>query len=144
MKYTVVPATNVLVIRNGKILLSRRKNTAWLDGHLCLPGGHVEKDETPRQALVREIQEELGVTVREDDLKFVCTAYCTSIPEAYVSFEFQLINTDYDFINNEPDKCAELIWADMDSLPEKTINRFKMIIEDGYDGKGSTYIVTPD
>lgn len=143
MKYTVAPATNVLVIRDGKVLLSRRANTNWLNGHLCLPGGHIEEGEKPQQALIREIQEELGVTVREDELKFFCTAYSTSKPMGYASFEFQLINNDYRFINNEPNKCSELIWADIDSLPEETIERFRMVIEDGYK-RGLPYIITDD
>lgn len=143
MKYTVAPATNVLVIRDGKVLLSRRANTDWLNGHLCLPGGHVEEGETPHQALIREIKEELGVTVRENELKFICSVYSTSTPTGYASFEFQLVNTSYNFINNEPDKCSELVWADLDSLPEETIERFRMVIEEGYQ-QGSSYIVTDD
>lgn len=143
MKYTVAPATNVLIIRDGKVLLSRRANTSWLNGHLCLPGGHVEEGETPQQALIREIKEELGVTVREDELKFLCSVYSTSKPTGYASFEFQLLNKSYDFINNEPDKCSELVWADIDSLPKETIERFRMVIEEGYK-KGSSYIITDD
>ena len=131
------------MIRDGKVLLSRRANTNWLNGHLCLPGGHVEEGETPQRALIREIEEELGVAVREDELKFLCSVYCTSKPTGYASFEFQLLNNSYDFINNEPDKCSELIWADIDSLPKETIGRFRRVIEDGYK-KGLRYIVTDD
>ena len=44
-------------VQDGKILLCRAKGGATT----YLPGGHVEFGETGRQALVREVKEELGV-----------------------------------------------------------------------------------
>ena len=44
-------------VQNGKILLCRAKGGATT----YLPGGHIEFGETGRQALVREVKEELGV-----------------------------------------------------------------------------------
>ena len=44
-------------VRNGKLLLCRAKGGA----STYLPGGHIEFGETGRQALVREVKEELGV-----------------------------------------------------------------------------------
>ena len=143
MKHLIAPAVNVLIIKDDRILMSRRANTGWLDGHLCLPGGHVEKDETPTQTMVREMREELGVEVGEDELEFVCVVYSTSSPVVYSSYEFRLMNTDYDFINTEPEKCSELVWVSIDALPEETIDRFRSVIEIGYKKK-QPYIVTAD
>ena len=143
MKHLIAPAVNVLIIKDDRILMSRRANTGWLDGHLCLPGGHVEKDETPTQTMVREMREELGVEVGEDELEFVCVVYSTSSPVVYSSYEFRLMNTDYVFINTEPEKCSELVWVSIDALPEETIDRFRSVIEIGYKKK-QPYIVTAD
>ena len=44
-------------VQEGKILLCRAKGGATT----YLPGGHVEFGETGRQALVREVEEEMGV-----------------------------------------------------------------------------------
>ena len=44
-------------MQDGKILLCRAKGGATT----YLPGGHIEFGETGRQALVREVKEELGV-----------------------------------------------------------------------------------
>lgn len=41
----------------SKVLLSQ-----YSGDHYGLPGGHIEKDETPDQAISRELQEELGLT----------------------------------------------------------------------------------
>jgi 8-oxo-dGTP diphosphatase len=51
-----------LLIREGKILAVSRK-----DNHsdLGLPGGKIEPGETPEQALIRELMQEIGVRPKE-------------------------------------------------------------------------------
>ncbi len=54
------------VIRNslGQVLLARRPTSHPIAGGLWeFPGGKVEPGEKPEDALIREIQEELGVTI---------------------------------------------------------------------------------
>jgi len=53
------------VIQNAtqEILISRRKSNAHLGGLLEFPGGKVEKNETPADALRRELSEELNIDV---------------------------------------------------------------------------------
>ncbi|MEE4376804.1 MAG: NUDIX hydrolase [Candidatus Competibacteraceae bacterium] len=43
-----------------KILLTRRNIQPFKD-HWCLPGGHIDADETARHAIVREVKEEVGL-----------------------------------------------------------------------------------
>lgn len=135
MKHLVVPSVNVYIIRDGKVLLSRRANTGWLDGHLCAPGGHVEKGETPLIAMQREIKEELGTKVAANDLEFVCVAARNSSPAEYVAYEFVLRDKNYPFHNAEPSKCSELVWADLNNLPSELIPDFRDIIDQGILGK---------
>lgn len=48
--------------RDGQVLLARRTATkTWCPNAWDLPGGHLDGDETPRRALVREVREELAV-----------------------------------------------------------------------------------
>lgn len=54
-----VPAVAGLVEYNGKVLLVR--NTKLPKGSFSLVTGYLERDETPEQGIVREIQEELGL-----------------------------------------------------------------------------------
>lgn len=50
--------------RPSSVLAARRTRPPALAGRWELPGGKVEPDESPEDALHREIAEELGVTVR--------------------------------------------------------------------------------
>lgn len=61
----------VAVIKSGdQILLIRRKKIdgdPW-SGHIALPGGHVETDETIEQGVLREIREEISLCYSENDI----------------------------------------------------------------------------
>ena len=53
----------VITDARGRLLLARRDGTSDLAGLWEFPGGKLEPGETPEQALVRELQEELDITV---------------------------------------------------------------------------------
>ena len=50
-----------VVVRDGRVLLTRRRADTHLGGMWEFPGGKVETGEDPAEALVREMKEELGV-----------------------------------------------------------------------------------
>lgn len=53
-----------IIAEGSRLLAIRRAAGVAKGGAWCFPGGHVELRETPRQAIVRELFEELGVHVR--------------------------------------------------------------------------------
>ncbi len=56
----------LIIERDGKILLVRvRDNVLWY-----LPGGTIEPGETAQEALVREVSEELGVSLIPETIEF--------------------------------------------------------------------------
>lgn len=57
---TLVVAAAV-IIEDGRVLLTQRKSGAHLAGAWEFPGGKVEAGEDPRDALARELREELGI-----------------------------------------------------------------------------------
>ena len=48
-----------------EVLLARRKANQHQGGLWEFPGGKVESGEAPREALIRELNEEIGITARE-------------------------------------------------------------------------------
>lgn len=70
-------AAIILENDNGELLLYLRDNKPEIPfpNHWDLIGGHVEDGETPEEALVREVKEELGYDLEEYSFfkKFICT-----------------------------------------------------------------------
>ena len=62
MKITRVAAA-VILREDGSFLLGRRAPGTYYPGYWEFPGGKVEAGETPHDALVRELAEELGIEV---------------------------------------------------------------------------------
>ena len=54
-----------VIVRGGRVLLSRRPPGKHLAGLWEFPGGKVEDGETPEAALAREVREELGVEIAD-------------------------------------------------------------------------------
>ncbi|MEO1103473.1 MAG: (deoxy)nucleoside triphosphate pyrophosphohydrolase [Pseudomonadota bacterium] len=61
-------AAALLVDAQGQVLISQRPQGKAMAGLWEFPGGKVEPGETPEAALVRELDEELGITVAAADL----------------------------------------------------------------------------
>ena len=60
-----------VVLDGDRFLVERRGLDEKLDpGIVCLPGGHVRKNESREEALKRELREELGIMV--NGLRFIC------------------------------------------------------------------------
>jgi 8-oxo-dGTP diphosphatase len=64
---TLVVSAAVL-IEDGRVLLSQRKKGSHLSGAWEFPGGKVEPGEDPRDTLVRELAEELGIEVTPGEI----------------------------------------------------------------------------
>jgi len=61
-------AACALIDRDGRVLLARRPEGKRMAGLWEFPGGKLDPGETPEAALIRELQEELGIDVSADCL----------------------------------------------------------------------------
>lgn len=58
----LVDCASFILVKGNKFLAEKRSMTKKVDpGAIEIPGGHFEGNETPEQALEREVQEELSV-----------------------------------------------------------------------------------
>ena len=68
-KPIVLVVAVALIDKQRRVLLAQRPAGKKMAGLWDFPGGKVEDNETPEQALVRELHEELGITVDIEDLE---------------------------------------------------------------------------
>ncbi len=74
-------AACALVDSDNRILLAQRPQGKELAGLWEFPGGKIEPGETPEETLIRELQEELGITTR-----IPCLAPLTFASHTYETF----------------------------------------------------------
>ncbi len=80
---TVIPVVAAALIRpDGQILLQRRRLGKAHGGLWEFPGGKIEPGESPESALIREIEEELGVLLDPDSLVPLAFASDSAQPPA--------------------------------------------------------------
>ena len=80
MKLLLVVAC-ALIDADNRVLVTQRPEGKALAGLWEFPGGKLEAGERPEPALIRELAEELGITVKED-----CLAPLTFASYAYPEF----------------------------------------------------------
>ena len=80
MKLLLVVAA-ALVDADHRVLIAQRPKGKTLGGLWEFPGGKINPDERPEEALIRELHEELGVTVKEP-----CLAPLTFASHRYDEF----------------------------------------------------------
>ena len=78
---TVFVAACALIDSDGRVLLAQRPPGKPMEGLWEFPGGKVEADERPEETLIRELKEELNVTVSEP-----CLAPLTFASHIYPDF----------------------------------------------------------
>ena len=78
---TVLVSAVALIDRDSRVLLAQRPEGKSMAGLWEFPGGKIEPGETPEAALVRELNEELGIDTWES-----CLAPLTFASHSYEDF----------------------------------------------------------
>jgi 8-oxo-dGTP diphosphatase len=119
---------HLFLFKGNQILLLRRYQTGYMDGHYSVPAGHLDGKETVRMAGTREALEEIGVRINPAEMVFAGVFHRHEDDER-VDFFVHVRNWSGEPVNAEPGKCDELLWADLDNLPENTVPYVRRGIE---------------
>lgn len=95
----------------------------YLDNQYDLPGGHLEPGEDLYDAMIREAKEEIGITIKRENMQIVHIYHHFS--KDVLKFVFKVTNYSGEIKNLEPEKCKEIRWIDINNLPENTIKGIK-------------------
>lgn len=119
-KYRNPSAAYAIIVNDEKILLQKRKGSlsGYWDMAAC---GHIEEAESMKEALVRELYEEIGLDVSIENLNFV-----TMIHSYYDDYKYSYYNGYFlvEAYKGQPTikelaEIEELSWFSFDNLPEK-------------------------
>jgi len=78
---TVLVVACALIDSDGRVLIAQRPEGKMMAGLWEFPGGKVEAGERPEESLIRELNEELGIVVKE-----ACLAPLTFASHVYPDF----------------------------------------------------------
>ncbi|MEM6710359.1 MAG: NUDIX domain-containing protein, partial [Pseudomonadota bacterium] len=119
--------------RDQQILLLQRQNTGFEDGNFSVVAGHIEAGETARSATCREASEEAGLTIRESSLRLFHVVHKLADQER-IAFFFICDAWSGEPVNREPDKCSQLAWFPLATLPSNTVPYVRQAIRLGMNG----------
>ena len=100
-----------LIYRDGKLLIAQRLPGCHGALKWEFPGGKVEADEDPRECLIREVREELGIAIRVESI-------VESVFHRYPERSVLLLFYRCAWESGEPRaiECAAFDWADPAAL----------------------------
>lgn len=121
----------VCVIRNGKVLFGKRKNSHG-DGSWNFPGGHLDFGETWEQCAKRETLEETGIQIKNIRFGTATNDFFEKEGKHYVTI---IMLADYDSGEvkiMEPDKCEEWDWFEWENPPTPLFVPQQNMIKQGF------------
>jgi 8-oxo-dGTP diphosphatase len=124
---------HLFFFRGDEILLLRRFNTGYRDGEYSVPAGHLDGGETVMAAAAREAGEEVGVQLDLAALVFSSVMHRNE-GEERIDFFVHVRAWEGELLNAEPDKCDELRWTQVGSLPPNIIPYVQRAIENHQGG----------
>lgn len=86
MKRTHIVAAIIFNQDKSKVFITKRPDDKHKGGFWEFPGGKVEAEETPEQAMVRELEEEIGIVTTEQQ------------PFEHLEFDYPDKSLKFDFI----------------------------------------------
>lgn len=128
-RFKLIPEVYLVIIQDGKILLSRRFQTGYEDGNYSMIAGHADGQETMREAIAREALEEGGIVVNLQELEHMLTMHRWCGDHERIAFFFKADGWKGEIQNMEPNKCDDLQWFNLNQLPDNTISYIRTAVD---------------
>lgn len=128
-RFKTLAAVMVFLADNNRILLQKRQNTGFSDGKWDFAAsGHVDENETMKESAIRELREEAGVIA--EDIEFMGLIHELgedNRPRFLGAFRVTKWRGEPHI--QEPEKCSELKWFELDNLPKDIIKSRRIVLE---------------
>ncbi len=111
----------VILERDGKIFMIKRRNTGWQDGSYDLIAGHLEMGEKLTDTAIREAHEEAGITISKEDLELVHVISLKRSDGDGVYGYFRARRWEGEPHAAEPEKSDGFKWLSRDDMKQEQI-----------------------
>jgi len=128
-RFKLIVSIYLVLIKNNKILLSRRYNTGYFDGNYSFPAGHLDGNETLKQGMVREAREEISIDLEKNNLELIHVMNRKIPNNERLDFFFNAKKWLGEPKVMETDKCDDLSWFEFNNLPKNIIPYIKQAID---------------
>lgn len=119
-----------MLMYNSEVLLLHRAHTSFGNNQYCLVGGKVEEGERGLKAMQREILEEVGLTILENEFELIHTLHRKGTETEFIALCFKADISHYPApVNKEPSKHDEMRFFALDQLPETLLPAHRQMIE---------------
>lgn len=128
-RFKLISAGYLVLVKEEKVLLSRRYNTGFCDGMYGLPSGHVEEGESVMAALIREAREEVGIECKPSQVELAHLHSRQAKDGHRLDTFFVAKDLEGEPRNLEPEKCDDLSWFSWEALPDNTVLYVRQVLE---------------
>jgi 8-oxo-dGTP diphosphatase len=132
----------IRTVLTARLLLECDKQFLFLEqtplngGGLTLPGGKIEKEEFAKEALVREVLEEIGVQIAKKSLKLVhVTHRITDNASEIILFFYSASECFVEAEMKEPQKFQKTVLVPTDKVPKELTSVLKHALASMNKGK---------
>ncbi len=122
----------IFLIKDEHILLLKRIWDGKFNWFRGVPGGHVNVGEKFSQSAMRELREETGIYISQEDLSHEIMIYGKEDERDFIGYYGFCTQWWGAPINNEPNKCSRLAWFKKNAFP-RDITPFAKKAFEGYE-----------
>lgn len=127
-RFRQIGTSHLFLIWDDKILFLRRFNTGYEDGKYSVIAGHIERNETARETIIREAKEEAGIDIDLDDLELIHVMHRNE-DEKKLDFFWSTKKWRGEPKIRESQKCDLLTWFKLDNLPDNVVSYIRQAID---------------
>ena len=125
-----------IIDKNGNVLLQKRSanKKMWPNMWDVTVGGHVDSNEFGRQALIREVKEELGIDIKDEDIKYLIGSTSINKKENIIDKHYNecyLITKEIDIkkIELQKEEVSEVKYFTKKEILERINNNYEGLTE---------------
>lgn len=133
-RFMVRCAVHLFLVKDGKVLVEKRKNRDYCNNQLDVIASHIIGNESVVDAIIRTAKFEVNINVKKEDLKIIQVMHQKSEPYEYINYFFIADKYSGEIKNNDVNYCEDITWVDfkypIDNLEPYINEALKNYLED--------------